>query len=456
MNTPDKNFRGSFSSLRYLIRANLWAQILIGLVLGIGVGLLLSPQGGGLVSDARVDSVAAWVAVPGHLFLAIIQMVVVPLVVASIVLGIGASSDTAALKRIGLRIVPYFLCTTVIAVTLGLCLGQWIQPGRFVDAEQVNQPLNIETSVSSEAIDSANPGTEIAPTLADRVVEFIPTNLTVAVLERSMMQIVVFAIFLGVALLAIGQARAAALIELFRSIQEACMKIVGWAMAIAPVAVFSLLCSITTQIGLNAIVSMAAYVLTVIAGLSALLLVYLLIVAVIARRSPWKFLSDIRAVQLLAFSTSSSAAVMPLTISTAEKKLGVSPSIAQFTVPLGATVNMDGTAVYQAIATVFLAQVYGIEMTTGTLILVAASTVGASIGAPSTPGVGIVILATILQQAGIPASGIALILGVDRILDMLRTTVNVTGDLTACLVMDRWMGHATADSREHRPPVEAI
>ncbi len=431
------------SSLGYLIRGKLWAQILLGMVLGIAFGLWLSPQGGAALPASQVENVASWLALPGKLFLAVIQMVVIPLIVASIILGVAASGDTASLKRMGFRIVPYFLATTIISVTVGIALAKAVRPGHFVDVEAVQGLLDEEGSKAAGALANSEPETN-NETLPERIVSIVPTNLADAALQQSMMQIVVFAIFMGVALLVMGQKRASPVLELARSIQGACMQVVGWAMAIAPLAVFSLLSSITTKIGISAIISMTAYVLTVVAGLGILLVIYLLIVGLVARRSPLKFLSQIRAVQLLAFSTSSSAAVMPLSIRTAEGKLGVDPGIAQFTVPLGATVNMDGTAIYQCIATVFLAQVYGVEMSTQTLVLVAVSTVGASIGAPSTPGVGIVILATILQGAGIPATGIALILGVDRILDMLRTSVNVTGDLTACVVMQRWVGDRPA------------
>jgi Na+/H+-dicarboxylate symporter len=178
---------------------------------------------------------------------------------------------------------------------------------------------------------------------------------------------------------------------------------------------------------------------TVCVGLLVLLAFYLLLVTTLTGRNAIVFLRSIREVQLLAFSTSSSAAVMPLSIQTAQDRLSVSKSVAKFIIPLGATVNMDGTAIYQVIAAVFLTQVYGIDLSMSQLCLLAATTVGASIGSPSTPGVGIVILATIVQQLGVPAEGIALILGVDRILDMLRTSVNVSGDLTACVVMDRWL-----------------
>jgi Na+/H+-dicarboxylate symporter len=201
-----------------------------------------------------------------------------------------------------------------------------------------------------------------------------------------------------------------------------------------------LLAQITIKIGFDAILGMSAYVGTVLLGLALLLITYLGIVLVLGRRSPLTFLADVREVQLLAFSTSSSAAVMPLSMQAAEEKLGTSQALSQFVIPLGATVNMAGTAIYQVIAAVFLTQVFGVELSLSDLFLLAATTVGASIGSPSTPGVGIVILATILAGIGVPASGIALIIGVDRILDMSRTSINVTGDLAACVVMERWIG----------------
>jgi Na+/H+-dicarboxylate symporter len=255
---------------------------------------------------------------------------------------------------------------------------------------------------------------------------------------------VIYAIFIGIALLALKKSQSKLILDLASSIQAITMKIVNWAMIIAPLAVFGLLCDVTIRIGVDAILGMSVYVATVILGLLLLLSFYVLIVMFVAKINPIRFLRAIREPQLLAFSTSSSAAVMPLSMKTAHEKLGVRQSIAQFVVPLGATVNMDGTALYQVVAVVFLTQVFGIELTVSDLLLLIVTTVGASIGSPSTPGVGIVILATILQNTGVPPAGIALILGVDRILDMCRTTVNVSGDLTACVVMDRWIGKDVA------------
>jgi len=254
-----------------------------------------------------------------------------------------------------------------------------------------------------------------------------------------MFQIVVLAILTAIALVSIKPERAKPLLDLCVSLQDVSMKVVSWAMALAPVAVFGLLAQISVQTGVDALLGMSAYVGTVVLGLFLLLLFYLIIVTVVARKNPLTFLRDIRDVQLLAFSTSSSAAVMPLSMKTAQGKLGVATQVSQFVIPLGATVNMDGTALYQVIAAVFLTQVYGIDLTLGQLALLSATTVGASIGTPSTPGVGIVILATIVQSIGVPPEGVALILGVDRILDMTRTAVNITGDLTASVIMNRWI-----------------
>jgi proton glutamate symport protein len=417
--------------LDYLIRTRLWAQILIAMVLGIGVGLALSPTGGALVEETTANTIAAWLALPGRLFLALIQMVVVPLVLTSIILGIASGGSSDFLRRIGTRIAPYFVATTIVAVVIGGSLALWIQPGKYVE-----QAVSVASQMSAEvpAVDVEEP-----TALTDRIVEIVPANPTSAILQRAMFQIVVLAILMAIALVSIKPERAKPLLDLCVSLQDVSMKVVSWAMALAPAAVFGLLAQISVQAGVDALLGMSVYVGTVLLGLLLLLIFYLVIVAGLARRNPLTFLRNIREVQLLAFSTSSSAAVMPLSMKTAQEKLGVSKPVSQFVIPLGATVNMDGTALYQVIAAVFLMQVYGIDLTLGQLTLLAATTVGASIGAPSTPGVGIVILATIVQGIGVPPEGVALILGVDRILDMTRTAVNVSGDLTASVVMERWL-----------------
>ena len=262
-----------------------------------------------------------------------------------------------------------------------------------------------------------------------------------------MLQIVVAAIIVGIAIMGLPSERKVFALKLLQLTQELALKIVSWAMMLAPYAVFGLLADISIRIGPSAITGLSAYVATVILGLACLYFVYLLIVKLLARKNIGSFAKSIKDVQLLAFSTSSSAAVMPLSMKVAIERLHVRPPIAKFVVPLGATVNMDGTALYQVIAAVFLTQVYGIDLTFTQFVVLIVTTVGASIGSPSTPGVGIVILTTILQSIGVPAGGIALIIGVDRILDMCRTAVNVTGDLTASAVMDKWLS-ATSEKTD--------
>ena len=431
--------------LARLVRTKLWVQIAVAMVLGAAIGLALSPSGAALVSEDLAELITGWLVLPGHIFLALIQMIVVPLVLSSIVLGITSSDDKAYLRRIGLRIAPYFVATTTIAVSIGLGLAFLIQPGRFIDAQVVEATLGASPfSVGANATPLATP-----PGLHDQILNLIPTNPLGAALEESMLQIVVFAILVGIALMNIPAKRAKPLLDLAGSVQQLSMEIVSWAMVLAPLAVLGLLAQITMKVGLAAIVGMSVYVGTVLLGLVLLLIVYTVLVRLAGGPGPREFLRRIRNVQLLAFSTSSSAAVMPLSIKTVQEELSVQPSVAQFVVPLGATVNMDGTALYQVIAAVFLTQVFGVDLSIPELVLLIATTVGASIGSPSTPGVGIVILATILQSVGVPASGIALIIGVDRILDMSRTAINVTGDLAACVVMDRWLPPPTMTSTDN-------
>lgn len=429
-------------SLGLLIKTRLWLQILIGMIAGIALGVLISARGMALVDRHVAELIAGWLALPGYIFLALIQMIMVALIFSSIVLGVASCGTGEQLRRLGIRIIPYFLCTTTVAVMLGIVLAELVKPGAYISQlmvdnaslDSLSQAENAKEFVTQSDASAAR-HLNFPKTLAN----LIPSNPLRAALDGSMLQIVVFSIFFGIALLMIQSARAKPLLDIAMSLQEVAMKIVSWAMLIAPLAVFGLLTEITTKMGFDAILGMGGYVATVIAGLLCLLLFYLGLVYVVARISPLSFLHNIRELQLLAFSTSSSAAVMPLSIETATKRFSISESTANFVIPIGATINMDGTAIYQVIAAVFLAQVYGIDLSLPALLLLSVTTIGASIGAPSTPGVGIVVLATILGGIGVPVSGIALLIGVDRILDMSRTVVNVTGDITACLVLDKLM-----------------
>jgi Na+/H+-dicarboxylate symporter len=420
--------------LTRLVKGRLWLKVLIGMFLGIGAGMLIGPTTGWFETNTAT-TIGNWLALPGQLFLTLIQMIVMPLIFASVVLGLTASESFEQLRKMGAGVVVYFVVTTTIAIVIGLAVATTINPGKYVDADSIK--ITAHTSSATSV-----PHQATAPRLSElpqRLVTILPSNPLTSMVEEQMLQVVLFAMIIGVALVMMKPAQAKPLLDLMGSLQEVCMTVVGWAMRLAPIAVFGLMAQLTTKIGLNAILGMSVYVGTVLLGLAILMSLYLLLVLVITRESPFAFLRGTRDVLLLAFSTSSSAAVMPLSIKTAEEKLKVHPSVSQFVIPLGATINMNGTALYQGVATIFLAQVFGVDLSMSALLLVVVTAVGASIGSPGTPGVGIVILAMVLDTAGIPAAGIALILGVDRILDMSRTAVNVCGDLVAAKLMNQWM-----------------
>ncbi len=420
-------------NLHQLLKRKIWAKILLGMILGVGIGLLLSPSMG-LVKESISYPLGNWLALPGRIFLSLIQMIVVPLVIASIIRGLAASESMEQLRKMGFGLVIYFLVTTTVAIIIGMSVALIIKPGELIDTSL----LNITTSIS-EVENAVDPEVMSMSSLPDVITNILPNNPLSAMVEMQMLQIVIFSILFGIALVSLKPESSRPMLDILASIQEVSMTVVRWAMVIAPIAVFGLLAQITIRVGIDAIVGMSVYVLTVLLGLFILLCFYFLIIFITNRKSPLWFLRNVRDVQLLAFSTSSSAAVMPLSIKTAQENLKVRPAIAQFLVPLGATINMDGTALYQGAATIFLAQVYGVDLSITALLLIIVTAVGASIGTPATPGVGIIILAMVLQSVGIPTAGIALIIGVDRILDMARTAVNVSGDLTASLVMNKWI-----------------
>jgi Na+/H+-dicarboxylate symporter len=418
--------------LRELVKGKLWLKVMVGLVFGILVGFILGPTAG-LVSRQSSFILGEWLALPGIIFLGLIQMIVIPLIFASIIRGIASSSSMKQLKKTGLAIAGYFIFTTAVAITIGLVLASLIVPGQYITEETLQQSGVQEVVYPESSLDDA-PSLQEIPTLIGTI---IPTNVLGSTIKGEMLPVVIFAIIFGIALVSMSPSKSKPLIELLGSLQTVCLTIVKWAMKLAPLAVFGLLARLTSQFGVEALMGMSVYVATVLLGLAILLGIYLSLTWLASGITPLVFLRKIKDVQLLAFSTSSSAAVMPLTIKTAEERLNVRPSISQFVVPLGATINMDGTAIYQVIATLFIAQVFGVDLGLTALLLLIVTIVGASIGAPATPGVGMIILASILTSFGIPLAGIALIIGVDRILDMTRTAINVTGDLTASLVMNR-------------------
>lgn len=429
-----RNLKHLSHTLHGLVASRLWLQVLIGMLFGVGVGTLLGPSAA-LVDRGTAETISAWLVLPGNIFLTIIQMIVIPLVLASVVRGIAASGSTDQLKSTGLRLVAYFLFTTTVAITIGLAASSIIQPGRYVDnsafTTQSGSTAGIEENLEEHQLNLAE--------LPSAFVSILPENPVSAAVEMNMLQIVLFSIIFGIALVSLQPEKSKPLLELLGSLQSVVMRVVSWVMRLAPYAVFGFIAQITIQTGIETLVGISAYVGTILIALLILMCFYVLIALVVGRISPWRFLSAVRQLQLLAFSTNSSVAVMPLTMKTAEEKLSVRPSTAQFVIPIGATVNMDGTALFHGAATLFLTQVYGIEVGLGMLLALVATAIGASIGTPATPGVGIIILSVVLSSVGVPLEGIALIVGVDRILELFRTATNVTGDVVAAVVIDRFI-----------------
>ena len=423
------------SSLQGLMRGRLGLQVTVAMVLGLALGVLLGPSVGWLPAKAAAH-ISNWLALPGRLFLALIQMIVVPLVFASIIRGLAASEDASYLRKTILGLVLYIVTITALAIAIGMWLASVIAPGSYVDAKTMHRALG--------TIPVATAGQIVTPPTFDAlpqlIVTVLPTNPLGSMVEGQMLQVVLFAVIFGIALVMMPPVQSKPLLELLGSLQEVCMTVVRWAMWLAPFAVFGLIVQMTSRIGVTLLLGMGVYIATVLLGFVMLFIVYLVLLLIITRRSMTNSLRSMHKTLLLAFSTSSSAAIMPLSIKTAEEKFGVRPSISQLVVPLSAAMNMSGTALYQSVATLFLAQIFGVEIGLSGLLLVVFVAVGVSIGSSGTPGVGLIILSVVLGSIGIPAAAVALIMGVDRILDMSRTALNVAGDLTACILMDRWVG----------------
>jgi len=424
------------SSLTGLVRGKLWLQVIIAMVLGVAFGVLIGPTTQ-LVDSDTSELIAGWVALPGKIFLLAIQFIIIPLIVASVIRGIAAGESGEDIGKLGIFTILFFLATTTIAVVIGIGAALIIQPGAYIDSSLL-QNIVVSEAIpdTSNAIPASLPSLKEFPEL---LTGLFPKDPLATFVSGNMLQTVISAVIIGIALVAMPITQRKPILDLLGSIQSVCMVIVSWVLKFVPYAVFGLLANISARVGISTLLATAVYVATVLIGLAILLGVYLLIIAIIGRTNPLKFLKSSREVMLLALSTSSSAAVMPLTLSTTEQKLGVRPGISRFVIPLGTTINMGGTALYQGVATLFLAQVFQVDIGISGMILVVVMATGASIGSPGTPGVGIVILATILESVGIPPAGIALILGVDRILDMCRTSVNVTGDMAASITLDRLM-----------------
>ncbi|WP_025179316.1 dicarboxylate/amino acid:cation symporter [Leptospira kirschneri] len=408
------------------LKEKLWLKIFVGMLAGILTGVLLGSDLS-LVDRNTTQLVTSWLIIPGFIFINLLQMIMIPLIFSSIILGICSAENLENIKKLGIRTLIYFVFTTFIAVIIGITLALWLKPGKSA--------IQIQTILSSKV-----PAPVEIPSLdkyPELLMSFFPKNPFLSITQGEMLNVIVFSILLGIAILSVSKDLSKPILEILNSVFQISMKIVHWAMVLTPFAVFGLMTKAISSIGIELLVTLGVYMSVVLLGLFLIIVVYSIVLIFLARRNPIDFFTKIAGLQLLAFSTSSSAAVMPVSIQTATENLGIRKNIAEFIIPVGATINMDGTALYQSVATIFLAQYFGIELAPAQLVFILFATVGASIGTPSTPGVGIVILATILSGLGIPTEGIGIILGVDRFLDMCRTTINVTGDITASCVMDK-------------------
>jgi Na+/H+-dicarboxylate symporter len=411
-------------------------KILAGLGAGAAFGLALNAlrrTGPGtaqwidvwLVSGGALDIV-------GRLFFSAIQMLVVPLVLVSLVCGVAGIGDLRRFGRIGGRVLGLYVATTAAAIALALGLALLIRPG------------------AGAAAAGAAWAPPPAPPLADVIVDLVPRNPIAAMAAGNMLQVIVFALLAGAALALTGT-RAAGLRKILEETNEVLLAMVGLVMRAAPVGVFALIARVLAVQGVGIAGRLVVYMATVLGALVLhVLIVYVGLLRGLGRLSPTQFFRKLEPVMAVAFSTSSSNATLPVTLETVEHRMGVSGPVASFALPLGATVNMDGTSIMQGVATVFIAQVYGVALGVQDLILVVLMATLASIGTAGVPGVGLVTLAMVLRQVGLPVEGIGLILGVDRLLDMARTVVNVTGDAVVTVVVARAEGELDLERFDDR------
>jgi len=384
----------------------------------------------------------------GDVFMRLITMVIVPLVFASLLVGVASLGDVRKLGRVGVRTLSIYLATTAVAVTIGLVVAHVVNPGSFIgEASRVSLQAQFEGDVGKQIDRAAS-----APSMIENLVNVIPTNPVASLVTGDMLQVIFFSVFFGIALTLVPGEAGKPVVDFMDRIQQAMVVIIHIVMKFAPIGVAALVAEVVGNSGLSVLKGLLVYSLVVLVGLLLHgLLVYGSLVRLVARLPFLHFLRAIRPALLIAFSTSSSSATLPVTLDCAEKNLRVSNPVASFVLPLGSTVNMDGTALYQGVAAIFIAQVFGMDLSLGDQLAIVLTATMASIGAAGVPGAGMVTLTMVLTATGIPTVGVALILGVDRILDMFRTTINVTGDLAVSAVIARLEGESLA---AETPPEE--
>ena len=410
-------------------------RILIGMALGVIVALMMSQTAWGpqLITD--------YVKPFGTIFINGLKLIAVPLILASLIKGVSDLKDLSRLSQMGLRTVLTYVFTTILAVSVGLMVVNVVAPGKQISQETRNELLQAYGGQAVQKMEQAEKQIEAGPLQA--LVDLVPSNIVGAAADNgNMLQIIFFALFFGISLIMIPQASAAPVKAFFDGLNDVILKMIDLIMALAPYGVFALMAALVVEApSTDLFAALLWYALCVVMGLLLLVMIYLLIMRFIIGRPPLEFIRGIAPAQLLAFSTSSSAATLPVTMECVEDELGVRKEVASFVLPIGATINMDGTSLYQAVAAVFIAQAFGMELDFATQMGIIATATLASIGSAAVPGAGMVMLIIVLAQAGIPEAGLALIFAVDRPLDMCRTVINVTGDAMVSLWVNKSQEH---------------
>ncbi len=409
-------------------------QILIGMFAGVVLGVLLS------FTDWGPELIKDWIKPFGTIFINLLKLIAMPLILASLIKGVSDLKDISKLSAMGGRTIGIYLFTTILAVILGLVLVNTIQPGKSIQEETRQELMMAYEDNASEKRAAAAQQREAGP--LQPLVDIVPDNIFKATTNnRNMLQVIFFAVFFGIGLILIPSEKAAPVKAFFDAFNEVILKLIDLIMLAAPYGVFALLAALVVESpSLDLFQALGMYAITLLIGLFLMIVVYTILVRLVTGKTPSFFLNGIAPAQLLAFSTSSSAATLPVTMERVEEHLGVDEEVASFVLPIGATINMDGTSVYQAVAAVFIAQAFGLDLTLGTQLGIILTATLASIGAAAVPGAGMVMLVIVLGQAGIPEAGLALIFAIDRPLDMCRTITNVTGDAAVSMMVAKSVG----------------
>lgn len=406
-------------------------QIIIGMVLGVVFGLFF------LNFSWGKEFVINWIKPFGTIFINSLKLIAVPLILASLIKGVSDLKDLSKLSSMGGVTIATYIFTTMMAVSIGLIAVNIIEPGNFISEETREQLVNAYSSNANEKIDVANDQKSLGP--LQPLVDMVPSNIfDAASNNRNMLQVIFFAIIFGISMILIPPKKSLPIKNFFDSLNEVILKIIDLIMLCAPYGVFALLAAIIVESpSMDLFKALGLYSLTVLFGLVLLICIYIVIVKVFIGKGPSYFLNGISPAQLLAFSTSSSAATLPVTMERVKDHLDVKEEVSSFVLPIGATINMDGSALYQAVAAVFIAQAFGLDLSLAAQLGIVTTATLASIGSAAVPGAGMVMLIIVLSQAGIPEIGLALIFAVDRPLDMCRTVVNVTGDAAVSMFVNK-------------------